>query len=438
MQRIYKVILLFLVFCMMQKPEFFFIPSSNNTFFGMVGFMFFLFSPNDRRRILSNISIGTTPWVRAIMPFVIVAVTAIVVNMSFDLKYIKYIITLFFAFWASYLITVVAYRAYGKFELGIFIKYLLTAEIIYIFISVLMFFNSSFSDAALSLLKMDAIMEVAVERTSGLRILGFGATFFSSGILNGFVLILLAVYMSQNKFSTFKSTLLYTLYILITVVGMMMARTALVGSAIGLVIIGMNLIKDPKAMIKTILLIVLVIAVLIFALMRLSAEFAAQLETLFEFAFEMFFNLAESGSMSTSSTDTLMTMYDAIPTTFKSWIIGDAKWDTATGYYKGTDVGYLRNIWYFGVVGMGALIYFYYKTLKIIFIERNTGFEKPWLIMLTLFAYVIVLNFKGPADLFFYVIPLYFITPSTSSEESSVEQEDIGEVTESVEENQSI
>ena len=58
--------------------------------------------------------------------------------------------------------------------------------------------------------------------------------------------------------------------------------------------------------------------------------------------------------------------------------------------------------------------------------------------MLTLFAYVMVLNFKGPADLFFYVIPLYFITPSTSSEESSVEQEDIGELTESVEENQSI
>ena len=162
---------------------------------------------------------------------------------------------------------------------------------------------------------------------------------------------------------------------------------------------------------------VLVIAAILFALVKLSEDFAEQLETLFEFAFEMFFNLAESGSLSTGSTDTLMTMYDAIPTTFKSWIIGDAKWDTATGYYKGTDVGYLRNIWYFGIVGMGTLLYYYYRTLKIIFVERNTGIERPWLLMLTLFAYVVILNFKGPADLFFYVIPLYFCSPLAESQE---------------------
>lgn len=419
MQRIYKIILLFLVLCLIQKPEFFFIPSSNNTFFGMLGFMFFLFAQKDRKRILSNISITTSPLIRAVIPFVIVAVTAIMANMSFDLRYVKYIITLFFAFWASYLIAAVSYRAYGRFDIDIFIKYLLSAEMIYVVVSVLMFFNSNFSALALSFLKMDTIMEIAVERTSGLRILGFGATFFTSGIMNGFILILMAFYMVQNKnkFSSLKTILFYTIYILITVVGMMMARTALVGSAMGLAIIGLNLVKDPKALIRTVFMIVLVIAAILFALVKLSEDFAEQLETLFEFAFEMFFNLAESGSLSTGSTDTLMTMYDAIPTTFKSWIIGDAKWDTATGYYKGTDVGYLRSIWYFGIVGMGTLLYYYYRTLKIIFVERNTGIERPWLLMLTLFAYVVILNFKGPADLFFYVIPLYFCSPLAESQE---------------------
>ena len=288
---IYKCILLFLVLCMIQKPEFFFVPSSNNTFFGMVGFMFFLFGHEDRRRILSNMNIWGTPWVQAIFPFVLCAVTAIMVNMSFDLRYVKYVITLFFAFWASYLIAVVSYRAYGKFDLGILVKYLLMAELIYMGISVMMFFSSSFSTLALSMLKMDAIMLDAVERTSGFRILGFGATFFTSGIMNGFILIILALYMVQNKFSTVKTACLYTLYILITVIGMMMARTALVGAGIGIAIIGLNLVKDPKAMIKTILLILLVIAAILFALFKLSEEFAAQLQTLFEFAFEMFFNL---------------------------------------------------------------------------------------------------------------------------------------------------
>lgn len=420
---IYKCILLFLVLCMIQKPEFFFVPSSNNTFFGMVGFMFFLFGHEDRRRILSNMNIWGTPWVQAIFPFVLCAVTAIMVNVSFDLRYVKYVITLFFAFWASYLIAVVSYRAYGKFDLGILVKYLLMAELIYMGISVMMFFSSSFSTLALSMLKMDAIMLDAVERTSGFRILGFGATFFTSGIMNGFILIILALYMVQNKFSTVKTACLYTLYILITVIGMMMARTALVGAGIGIAIIGLNLVKDPKAMIKTILLILLVIAAILFALFKLSEEFAAQLQTLFEFAFEMFFNLSESGSMSTGSTDTLMTMYEAIPYTFKSWVIGDAKWDTAVGYYKQTDVGYLRNIWYFGIVGMAALIYYYYKTLKIIFIDRNTGFAKPRLVLLILMTYVLVLNLKGPADLFFYVIPFYFCTSQKEIQEPENIQE---------------
>ena len=202
---------------MIQKPEFFFVPSSNNTFFGMVGFMFFLFGHEDRRRILSNMNIWGTPWVQAIFPFVLCAVTAIMVNVSFDLRYVKYVITLFFAFWASYLIAVASYRAYGRFDLGILVKYLLMAELIYLGISVMMFFSSSFSTLALSMLKMDAIMLDAVERTSGFRILGFGATFFTSGIMNGFILIILALYMVQNKFSTVKTACLYTLYILIPI-----------------------------------------------------------------------------------------------------------------------------------------------------------------------------------------------------------------------------
>ena len=422
MQRIYKLILLFLILCMIQKPEFFFIPQSNNTFFGMVGFLSFLFGHEDRRNILSKITINGRPLVAMVFPFLLTAVVAIVYNMSFDLRYVKYIVTLFFAFWSSYLIAVVSYRAYGKFDIGIFIKYLLVAEMIYILVSVLMFFSSGFNSMALSLLKMDSIMMEAVARTSGFRILGFGATFFTSGIMNGFILILMAIYMVENKLSIGQTLLFYTMYILITVVGMMMARTALAGSAIGLAIIGCHLIKDPKAFFKTLLIILLIVVAILIILAKVFEEFASQLNVLFAFAFEMFFNFAESGSMSTGSTDTLMTMYDIIPNTFKSWIIGDAKWDTPTGYYKGTDVGYLRNIWYFGIVGMATLVYYYYQTLKIILIDRNPGFTRPGFVLLILFGYVLLLNLKGPADLFFYVIPLYFCS-SQSAEEVQEEEE---------------
>ena len=419
MQRLYKFILLFLILCMMQKPELIFIPHSNNTFFGAIGLLCYLFGHDDRRRILSHITIRGNDFVRIVFPFVLVAVVAIVVNFSFDMRYVKYVVPLFFAFWASYLIAVVSYRAYGRFDIKIFMKYLLLAELIYLGISVLMFFSPSISALMTSLQKMDAIMMAAYERTSELRIVGFGANFFTSGILNGYILILLAFYIISNKFTYKKLMLLYLLYVIITVVGMMMARTALVGSGIGLAIIGLHLAKDPKALLRTIMLIILCIVAILFVLAKFFSDFAAQLQVLFSFAFEMFFNLSDSGSLSTGSTDTLMTMWDIIPKTFKSWVIGDARWDTATGYYKGTDVGYLRNIWYFGIVGMACLTYYYYKTLKIIFIERNPGFEKSRILGLILFAYVMILNVKGPADLFFYVIPLYFCSPAEEDPESA-------------------
>ena len=60
---------------------------------------------------------------------------------------------------------------------------------------------------------------------------------------------------------------------------------------------------------------------------------------------------------------------------------------------------------------MAALTYYYYKTLKIVFIDRNPGLPNSRMLGLILFAYVMILNMKGPADMFFYVIPLYFCSP---------------------------
>lgn len=408
---IYKFILFLLVFLIIYKPEFVFIPHSINTFFGAIGLLFFLFGHEDRRRILSHIEIRGKDFIRICIPFMLVAVVAIVVNFSFDMRYVKYAVPLFFSFWGAYLIAVISYRAYGRFDADIFIKYLLAGGLVYVLVSLLMFFSPPLNTLLTSMLRMDEVMVDAFMRTSGFRIIGFGATFFTSGVVTGFVLIMLAAYIVTHELSYRQQIFYYFSYIFITIVGMMMARTALVGAGIGLAMIGLSLVKKPKDLIKTIFLVLLVLAGIFYIITRFFSDFAAELETLFEFAFEMFFNLSDSGSMSTGSTDTLMTMWDIVPRTFKSWIIGDAKWNGAYGYYMNTDVGYLRNIWYFGIIGMAALTYYYYKTLKIVFIDRNPGLPNSRMLGLILFAYVMILNMKGPADMFFYVIPLYFCSP---------------------------
>ena len=92
------------------------------------------------------------------------------------------------------------------------------------------------------------------------------------------------------------------------------------------------------------------------------------------FAFEGFFNLVENGEYSVASNDTLKDMY-VFPDNLKTWIIGDGYfsnpyWSDANyiwqgqnrrGYYMGTDVGYLRFIFYFGVIGLAAFSAFIVK-----------------------------------------------------------------------------
>ena len=90
---------------------------------------------------------------------------------------------------------------------------------------------------------------------------------------------------------------------------------------------------------------------------------------LFRFAFEGFFNYFEKGEWYVASNDTLSTMV-VFPETFKTWLIGDGYFSNPTntdpyfigqvtgGYYMGTDVGYLRFIFYCGVIGLIAFSVF--------------------------------------------------------------------------------
>ena len=91
-----------------------------------------------------------------------------------------------------------------------------------------------------------------------------------------------------------------------------------------------------------------------------------QFHDMLRFGFEGFFNLVEEGSWSTDSTSKLETMY-VWPDNLKTWIVGDGYFEnqrndpnyignaTVRGYYMGTDVGYCRYIFYFGIIGLIAI-----------------------------------------------------------------------------------
>ncbi|MBQ4299595.1 MAG: hypothetical protein II763_04675, partial [Bacteroidales bacterium] len=80
------------------------------------------------------------------------------------------------------------------------------------------------------------------------------------------------------------------------------------------------------------------------------------------FGFEGFFSLAEKGYWETNSTNILKGMV-VWPESIKTWAIGDGLFFNSqgtpdrfgqldTGFYKDTDIGYLRYIFYFGSIGL--------------------------------------------------------------------------------------
>ena len=84
------------------------------------------------------------------------------------------------------------------------------------------------------------------------------------------------------------------------------------------------------------------------------------------FAFEGFFRLIEKGEWQVASNERLQNMY-VFPDNLKTWLIGDGYFSNpynidpyftgrfVGGYYMSTDVGYLRFIFYSGLVGLAAI-----------------------------------------------------------------------------------
>ena len=125
------------------------------------------------------------------------------------------------------------------------------------------------------------------------------------------------------------------------------------------------------------------------------------------FAFEGFFSLVETGEWHVGSNDVLMDMY-VFPDNTKTWIIGDGYFsnpyadpnflgEITEGYYMNTDVGYLRFIFYFGVIGLIIFSIMIWYAGKIC----RQKFPEDILLFLILTALNYIIWLKVATDCFF-------------------------------------
>lgn len=265
------------------------------------------------------------------------------------------------------------------------------------------------------------------------RLYGIGACLDVAGSRFSAVLVLLGVVISKEfreKTSHVQVVLYIAAFMFISIVGNMVARTTSVGMVIAIIywiydsgIWKLHLKNDYRVFFSWMTLAIAAIAFILVFLYNTDPK----MKKLIHFGFEGFFALFEKGTWEVSSNEKLMTMY-VFPDNLKTWIIGDGYFSNpyntdpfyigvkSGGYYMGTDVGYLRFIFYFGLIGLSAFIAFFMKTYNLC-VKRFTEYK-------SLFFMLLILNFsiwfKVSTDIF----PIFALLIMLPQEDNMQEEGD--------------
>jgi len=359
---------------------------------------------NDLKRILNSSSVWA--FVRVTFVLLLLAFFAqLQLSRGLDLYFFKEVFDTILNVFSAYLVCWSIRSAYGYINAGLVMYYIVLAGIVQTFISFAFFFNNSLFDIYISFLKEETNQGL-LNRTSSIarRFMGFGSQFFSGVIKYGiaFFGVLVLPYIHRCRLTTSK-WLYWGSVVLIGVGGIFTGRSFFIGlflSVFMLVILrSKNIVSFIINNVKAVIAILLLGAVLSsLALLFVESD---RIDAIYSFAFELFINVFENDSLETNSTNHLTEMY-FFPNNINTWIFGDGKMLADTGYYMGTDVGYIRLLFYFGLPSTLFFIYVLFRYCKLLGKQTDLRAMKYFLFFVTL--WMLVLNFKGLAFMTEYFV----------------------------------
>ncbi len=355
------------------------------------------------------------------------SIACIFLNGTSDIEFVKYPLSLVFILLAGYCIYFMLKKVYKQVTYEIIMYHIIIAVLIQVVLSLTSFLSPLVNDILISIQYVSDQDISKIEETTGFRLIGFGSTFFGSGIVNGYALMLIAVLLKKKTAGRLQVFFLSFLFLVIFVLGMMMARTTLVGFILAIIYLlvpsyyfNKKILRNKRRFFINLVLIPVITFSMITFLFPKTIE---NIEAAANFGFEIFINYSESGELESASTSRLKEMY-VFPSHPKTYIIGDGKYyeqpgNPASGYYMNTDVGFLRLIYYFGLIGM--LLYFSLQFLVIKnAVRRNSYYADVKKFLLLSFMYCIILNFKGFTDIFF--LSIMFCFPGTAAKPAAYSQ----------------
>lgn len=299
-------------------------------------------------------------------------------NGTIDDAYSGYIISMAVWLSAAFVVCNMIQVTHGRIDIEILCNYVIAVCVFQCITAIMIDTIPSFQEF------VDKYIDVDQKTLHELkRLYGIGANLDVAGSRFSACLIMITAQILRQKdyISPLKLIAYFLSFFIITVLGSMIARTTYVGVLLSVGYVGISMLTsmskssgDISKSAQTITGYLLAIVVVIVIFFTFEYNNNENIRFWLRFAFEGFFNLVENGEYSVASNDTLMDMY-VFPETLKTWIIGDGYFSNPywsdpnyiwqdqniRGFYMNTDVGYLRFIFYFGVIGLVAFSVFMCK-----------------------------------------------------------------------------
>ena len=345
-------------------------------------------------------------------------IISVVYNATTDLSYASYVVSFFVWMGGAYFVVSSIRFLHGKVTPLMVINYLAAICVVQCVIALLISRNPLVKDFVDSFLGGDGFMGKLEN-----RMYGIGCALDVAGLKFSCVLVAISfVVMNGLCQPKLQTTIYWIAYLVIAVVGNMIGRTTSVGVVVSLIYILVHCIfygyrEFLKSRVLPLLLLMVALLPLLIYLYNNSPKTREDLR----FGFEGFFSLAETGRWETNSNNRLSDMF-VLPDNPKTWIIGDGYFDNPysdpnfngdnpTEFYKGTDVGYLRFIYYFGVIGLISFVVFF----LVAFWECALRHRKYAILFLMILTINYIVWVKVSSDIFL-IFSLFLCIPSESDE----------------------
>lgn len=288
---------------------------------------------------------------------------AITYNDTNDPSYLTYFISMCVWLCAAYVVITVIRCVHGTLSLKLVANYLIAVCVI----QCLLAFSISQFTFVNDL--VDSIFITDAEGMAKGRLYGIGAAFDVAGLRFMAVLAITAHIMTDLSEQESKKYLKWYVvsFLIISLFGNMISRSSIFGVVIGLLYLALASVSGRVGVKSNLVRLWKYLSLSIGALV-LCGAFLYKTNQSFRnnmhYGFEGFFSLYEKGKWEVASNKGLIWMFKNIkPEKTQTWIIGDGycgdpnkdPYYTGSqlpgGYYMGTDVGYMRFIFYFGILG---------------------------------------------------------------------------------------